>query len=99
MKGVGYYTFQVILHGIFVACAIWLSGAATAYFTYETDSVHAHLLNAFVILWKWLSWLKENWSALDVSAYGYIKIKLCIAFSVPSIAGFALYSYYQDKIL
>ncbi|WP_375318578.1 type IV secretory system conjugative DNA transfer family protein [Candidatus Tisiphia endosymbiont of Oplodontha viridula] len=75
---------HAIIHPLVIFCTIWISGAIVAFITNETKVLNVDLV-AIDIAYKWSYWLISVWSQLTLQAYNYLKIKLILALTMPSI--------------
>jgi type IV secretion system protein VirD4 len=75
---------HAIIHPLVIFCTIWVSGAIVAFITNETRALNIDLV-AIDIAYKWSYWLVSVWSQLTLQAYNYLKIKLILALTMPTI--------------
>ncbi|WP_341756338.1 MULTISPECIES: type IV secretory system conjugative DNA transfer family protein [unclassified Candidatus Tisiphia] len=75
---------HAIIHPLVIFCTIWISGAIVAFITNETKVLNVDLV-AIDIAYKWSYWLISVWSQLTLQAYNYLKIKLILALTMPTI--------------
>lgn len=75
---------HLIIHPLAIFCTIWVTGAIVAFITNETRALNVDLV-AIDIAYKWTYWLVSVWSQLTLQAYNYLKIKLILAITMPTI--------------
>lgn len=84
---------HAVIHPVVIYCVIWLSGALVAIFTNEFNAIGLDS-NATLIAFKWANWLIKAWSKLNFHVYNYLKIKLVVSLTLPSIL--TLIFYYKN---
>lgn len=88
---------HLLLHPIVIFVTLWISGACVAFVTNETNALDVDM-SAIFIGYKWLQWLIDSWHSLSFEAYNYLKLKLLIALSLPSLIVCILYIKNFHKI-
>ncbi len=79
-----------IIHPLVVFCTIWISGVLVAFTTNEIRAINVDL-TAIDIAYKWTYWLISVWSQLTFQAYNYLKVKLILSLTIPTITVIIFY--------
>jgi len=77
-----------MIHPLVIFCTLWFTGAFVAFSTHEKINFDLTTIN---VIYKWGYWLISVWSHLTFQAYNYLKVKLILSLTMPSLVVIIFY--------
>lgn len=81
---------HAVIHPFIIFCTIWFSGALIAYFRNQTSALGLDTKAAFLAK-DWAIWLYNNWGLYTFEIYDYLKLKVFLSLTVPTLIVTAFY--------